>query len=86
MRGSISSARAMAIALALPAGKGNAALADLGVVPFAHFQDKVMRLGGFGGGDDLLQWSLRPAVGDIFADGGGEQQRGLQDDANLVAQ
>ena len=45
-----------------------------------------MGLGAFGGFDDFLLGRVGASVGDVFADGGGEEERVLEDDADLVAE
>ena len=73
-------------ALFLPAGEGDAALADAGVVASGSCQDEFVRLGGCGSLDDLLIGGAGAAEGDVFADGSGEEGRLLEDDADLAAQ
>ena len=73
-------------ALFLTAGEGDAALADQGVVALGALEDEFVRLGSFGGQDDLVIGGAGGAEGDIFADGIGEEGRFLEDDADLGAE
>ena len=85
-RGSVSIALASAIALPLAAGQGQPALADDGVVAVGQLLDEPVDLGGPGGGPHLLVGGVRAAVGDVGADGVGEQERLLEHHAELAAQ
>ncbi len=73
-------------ALALAAGEGQALLADLGVVPGGQGPHEPVGLGGAGGGLDLLVGGARVPVGDVGADGVGEEEGVLGDEADRAAQ
>src|SRR5437870_4712572 len=64
--------------LAFAAGEPRPALAQFFVVALRQSADEVMRVGGLGGGDDLLVGGVDPAVADIFLDRRRKQQRLLQ--------
>ncbi len=68
--------------LALAAGEGEAVLADLGVVAVGQLPDESIRLGGAGGGLDLLLAGVGAAVGDVRADGVGEEERIFRDQSD----
>ena len=72
-------------ALALAAGKGDAALADVGFVAVAEPGDEVVGIGGPGGGDDFILGGAGPAVADVLGDGAGEEDVVLHDDSDLAA-
>ena len=72
-------------ALPLAAGQAHALGAELGVVALGEGLDELVRRGRLGGVDDLVRGGVR-AVGDVLADGAGEEDRVLQDDRDLVAQ
>ena len=72
--------------LLLPAAQGYAALADHRLVPVGGAHDEVVGAGGFGGRDYIFHLGSGAAVGDIFGDGVAEQERILQDHANLAPQ
>ena len=72
--------------LFLPAGKGDAALTDLGVVSIRHFHDEVMRLGVFGCCDDDCLARRRIPERNILMNAGCEQPCILQDNADLLSQ
>ena len=73
-------------ALALPAGKRQAALADRRVVAVGHLRDEVVRVGHLRRFDDLRRRRFRPSIGDVVADRAGEEDGILQDEANLRTQ
>ncbi len=73
-------------ALLLPAGKVDAALADLGVIAAGQRHDKVVGLGHFGRGDYFLVAGVGPAVADVVADCAGEEHGLLQRRADPAAQ
>ncbi len=72
--------------LALPAGQGHAALAHGRVVPTGGVHDEVVRLGRPGDGLDLRVGRVLAPVGDVGAEGVGEQEAVLEHHADLVAQ
>ncbi|MDQ0684004.1 hypothetical protein QFZ56_002967 [Streptomyces achromogenes] len=69
-------------ALALAAGEGEAVLADLRVVAGRELGDEPVGLGGAGGLLDLLLGGVGAAVGDVGADGVGEEEGVLGDQAD----
>lgn len=73
-------------ALALAAGEGEALLADLGVVPGGQRPDEPLGLGGAGGRLDLLLGGAGVPVGDVGADGVGEEEGVLRDQSDRAAQ
>ena len=73
-------------ALALAAGDGQAALADLGLVALGQAAHEVVRLGAAGGRFDLLDRGLGAGVGDVLGDGRGEQEGVVADDRHGAAQ
>ena len=73
-------------ALALAAGEGEAVLADGGVVPVGQRGDEAVGLGGAGGLLDLLLGGVGVAVGDVGADGVGEEEAVLGDEPDGGAQ
>jgi hypothetical protein len=78
-------------ALALAAGQFHAAFAQEGVIAFAvlvvdHRRDEFVRLGGLGGGDDLVLGRLGSAIGDVVAGRAVEHRGFLRDHADLAAQ
>ena len=72
--------------LLLPAGERYPPLTDRRLVPLRESGDEVVRLGSLRRRDDLLHRRLRLAEGDVLADGAGEEERILEDDADLSAQ
>src|SRR5674476_1064880 len=83
MGASLCSARA--IALLLPSGQLEAALADLGVVPVREPVDERLYVGAAGGFlDRVLVGAARVTVRDVLPDGPGEQRRVLEDDPNVL--
>ena len=72
--------------LALPAGEGEAPLPHHGAVPVGQRFDESVGLRRPGRGPDLLVGGVGDAVGDVVADGGGEQEGVLEDDADAAAQ
>ncbi len=73
-------------ALLLPARKGDAALADHGLVAFGKTCDIARQPGDFGGAADLLRGGRFHAEGDVLRDGGAEQESLLRHEADLPAQ
>src|SRR5690606_14474122 len=73
-------------ALLLAAAQPQAPLPHHGVVAPGEFHDEVVGLGAPGGGDDLVHGGVGPAVGDVLADAGREQERLLQHEADVAAQ
>ena len=73
-------------ALALPAREGRPALADHRVVAVLQLANEFVRVRRPRRRRDLLQRRLGLAVGDVLADGGPEQQRLLQHDADVAPQ
>ena len=73
-------------ALALTAGQRHAALADHRGVAVRHLDDELVRVGQFGGADRVFDLRVGLAVGDVLPDRAAEQQRVLQDEADLIAQ
>src|SRR5579871_3272864 len=71
--------------LALPAGKPDAAFADDGIELLLHALDKI-GVGAVGGLPDLRFGRFAMAVGDVVAQGPGEQPGLLRHDADLAAQ
>jgi hypothetical protein len=71
--------------LALPAGQSDPALADDRVVPGGQPLDEVVRLRRPGCLLDLLVGGVGASEGEVLADGRGEQERILGDDADLGA-
>ncbi len=56
---------------------------DVRVVALGQLHDEVVRLGGFGGGDDLFVAGIRAAVADVVAHRAGEQDGLLGHDPDL---
>ena len=73
-------------ALALAAGKREAAFADHRIVAMRHLRDELVRIGHLRRLDDFLRRRVGPAVGDVVADRAGEEHGVLQDEADLLAQ
>src|SRR5699024_10804092 len=73
-------------ALLLPAGQFQAALADGGVVAIGEAADERVGVGAARGVLDLGVGGVGAAVGDVFADGAGEERRVLEHHADRVAQ
>ena len=73
-------------ALALAAGKRDAALADLGVVALVQPGDEFVGLGGDGRGADLFARGAGAAEGDVVVDRGGEDGDVLRHDGDALAQ
>src|SRR5438874_1471832 len=78
-------------ALALPAGKLDAALADLRLIaapslPVLQFEDELMRVRELRRRHDLGIDGARPAIADVVADRAVQQRGVLRDDGNLRAQ
>ena len=72
--------------LALAAGEGRTALTDNGVVPIGQVGNELVGLGRPRGRLDLAPRRLRPAKGDVLADGNGIQERFLHHDSDLAPQ
>jgi hypothetical protein len=72
--------------LALAAGQGQPALADQRVVAGRQRGDELLHLGRPCRRPHLLICRVRAAVGDVGPDGVGEQERFLEDHAELAAQ
>src|SRR5262245_65791457 len=66
-------------ALALPARKRRAALADRRFIAFRQSLDEFMRIGQPSGAEDLFASGFGFAVGDVPPEGGAEKNRLLQD-------
>ena len=73
-------------ALALAARERVAAFADDGVVAVGEAHDELVGIGGLGRRDDLLHCRPRLAVGDVVPDGDREQERLVEDEADLGPQ
>ena len=73
-------------ALLLPAGQPEATLADDRVVAVAEPADEDVGVGASGDVEDLLLGGVGASVGDVLADGAGEQRRLLEDHADHAAQ
>ena len=88
MRGILEQGAGDGHALLLPAGEGDAFLADQGVVALREGEDHIVDGGSPGGGfDHFLVGHVAPnAIGDVLADGAGEEEGLLFHDADLLAQ
>ena len=73
-------------ALALAAGELDAALADDGVVGFREALGELIDAGGAAGKEKLLFGGVGAGEEDVLADGAVEEERVLQDDAELRAE
>ena len=73
-------------ALALAAGKRDAALADHRVVALRHLLDELVGIGQFRGANDFPARGIRLAVSDVFPDRRTKQQGFLQHETDLVPQ
>ena len=73
-------------ALTLPARERVAALADHRVVPFGELPDEDVGAGGLGGGDDLFAAGVGSPVGDVVPNGDREEERLVEDDADVAPQ
>jgi hypothetical protein len=73
-------------ALALAARQARASLAQDGVVALGQPRDEVVRVGGLRRRDDLVHRRVELAVANVVGDRAREQQRLLEDHADLVAQ
>ena len=73
-------------ALALAAGKGDAAFTDQGLIAKRQADDVIVKLGRFGGAGDAVAIGPGIAIGDIPFDRGGEHEGVLLDDADGAAQ
>ena len=80
------SARAIAIALALPAGERDAALADHGVVAVGQLLDELVRLREPRGADDVLVGRVGRAERDVLPHRRREEERVLGDDPDRAPQ
>ena len=72
-------------ALPLADAQVAAALAHRTGEPMGHSHDKVVGLSALGSLDDLFIGRAGPAIGDVFLDGRGEEDRILQDHSDLQA-
>ncbi len=72
--------------LLLAAGELHPALAHQRVVALREPGDELVRVGGLGGGEDLLLAGVGPGVADVVGDRVGEEHRLLGDGADLLAQ
>jgi hypothetical protein len=70
-------------ALLLPAGKTNAALADVGVVAARELHDELVGIRRFCGGDHLLHRRFAVAVADVVDDAVVEEERLLLDQGKV---
>ena len=86
MRGSISSARAMAMRWRCPPEQRDAALAHLGVIAVGELEIKSCARAALAAATISSSRRVLPAVGDVLADGRRKEQALLQDDADLRAQ
>ncbi len=73
-------------ALLLAAGEGEAAFADFGVEAFGEFENLGADVSDGGGFLNLLGRCVGSAEGDVLADGLGEEECLLRDEADVVAQ
>ena len=64
----------------------SASLANRSFVSVRQLANEIVGLGPASGIDYLRLRSFRSAIGDIFANGSGKQERVLQDDANVRTQ
>ena len=72
--------------LALAARQVRRAFAQLRIVPGRHLLDELVRIGPYGGRDDLVARRAGPPVADVVRDGPAEKDRVLQHQANLTAE
>ena len=72
-------------ALLLAAGEGDSALADHGVEAAGEFEDLGRDVGDGGGVFDLFGGGVGRAEGDVVADGVGEEEGLLGDEADVFA-
>src|SRR6266540_3769755 len=72
--------------LALSPGQLGSPLSDRGLVAVRQLGDEVVRVRGLCRRDDLIHLSADPSVLDVRGNAAGEQQRLLQNDADLIAQ
>jgi len=73
-------------ALLLPPAHLGAALPAQRGVPRGQLRNEAVRVGGLGGGHDLLLRRVGLAVQDVLPDAGGEQHRLLRDQPDLLPQ
>src|SRR5260370_4854323 len=73
-------------ALSLAAGDLQAVLADLCVVPAGEYRDEIVRISGFGGGDDLGLARAQPSERYILAHPATKQENNLPDIGDLTSQ
>ena len=73
-------------ALALAAGKRVAPLPDDRVVAIGHADDELVGVGRLGCGDDLFDRGVGFAVGDVVPDRDREQERLVEDEADVCPQ
>src|SRR5215467_10268933 len=71
--------------LALATGKTHAAFPYQRSVAIRQTHDEIMCIGELGRPDNLLFGGGRPGVGDVFGNAGGEQDRLLQHNGELIA-
>ena len=71
-------------ALPLPTRQRVAPFADDGVVAVVELGDEVVGLGCAGGGNDLVECGVGSAVGDVVAHRGREEERLVEDQADVV--
>ena len=86
MRGSVISARAIAMRWRWPPDSVAAALADHGVVALRQLEDELVRAGELRGRDHALHRQRRIGERDVVADRAVEQHVLLQHHADLAAQ
>jgi hypothetical protein len=82
---SLRKARATEMRWRSPPESSAPALAELGLVAVGQRGDEVVRVGRAGRREDLLVGRLQAPVADVVEDARAEQQRLLQDDAELLA-
>src|SRR5205823_396707 len=73
-------------ALFLTAGEGESTLADLGVEAFGEFENFITDVGDGGGFLHLFGGRVGSAEGDVLANGFGEEEGLLRDEADALAQ
>src|SRR5438552_10858896 len=86
MRGSASAAARDREQLALPLAQARAALAQDGVIALGQATNEIVGARELGRGQHLVVARLRTTVADVVHDRIAEQERVLQDDANLRAE
>src|SRR3989442_6283171 len=73
-------------ALAFTSGHPHTTLSNKRVITVGKGDNKVMRIGGFGGRNDVLEARSGATIRNVFSDARGEQHGFLQDNGKLVAQ